>query len=635
LITKTQDIHLRLFGTPQCTIESATFFPAKAYALLTALLLAPGGFMTRQAAATLLWDGVSQAKAFGNLRQLLRRLLQIGSGDDALVVVTDTMVHAGPGTLKSDLSLFLAACHAQDIETQLSGLLMMRGELLDGLETGQDDFYLWLLSERARVKNQFFTLAASVLHEVTRFGKWKQNDIAALADCILDLEPEREESYRLLIEAHGRCGDFAASERVYQSLLQMLAADDNRRPEPATIAVYRRVQGAMPARAEASAAVPPPASQRKPRVAFLAPVRADGEAVTVLTRAFVEDVANSLVRFRTFAVIAPHSSFAFGGEIPGGTQVDYRVQSTLLGTTMSFSLLDCKTYEILWSSEFPFEESQFNLLFRVLSKHVASVLAEQIEWHQIEPSRQFGSDAYRHLLSGQSLLQKCDLPMLRRARGEFRKAADLDTGLAAARARVAQTLQLEWLMLGGGDPFLLQRAKAEAEAAIQADPASGTGHWMAAVVALYQRDYEGSARKFYEAESLSPNSADLLLQHADALAHFGEPVAAWERFEHAIELNPLAPDIYWWAGASIAFDLQDYGKAVELCGRMENDEPALRVLTASHALNGDLDNARLCAVRLMETYPGITAREIVKLSPDKNSAANENFYHGLKLAGLI
>ena len=44
----------------------------------------------------------------------------------------------------------------------------------------------------------------------------------------------------------------------------------------------------------------------------------------------------------------------------------------------------------------------------------------------------------------------------------FRKAVDIDHGMAVARARVAQSLQLEWLMLGGNDPHLLHRAKAEA-----------------------------------------------------------------------------------------------------------------------------------------------------------------------------
>jgi hypothetical protein len=36
----------------------------------------------------------------------------------------------------------------------------------------------------------------------------------------------------------------------------------------------------------------------------------------------------------------------------------------------------------------------------------------------------------------------------------------------------------------------------------------------------------------------------------------------------------------------------------------------------------------------MEAYPGMTAREIVKLSPDRDQSTNDLFYEGLRLAGV-
>lgn len=52
-------------------------------------------------------------------------------------------------------------------------------------------------------------------------------------------------------------------------------------------------------------------------------------------------------------------------------------------------------------------------------------------------------------------------------------------------------------------PHLLHRAKAEADASVEIDPALGVGHWMCAVVALYQRDFDISAERFFEAEALA------------------------------------------------------------------------------------------------------------------------------------
>jgi Tfp pilus assembly protein PilF len=189
-------------------------------------------------------------------------------------------------------------------------------------------------------------------------------------------------------------------------------------------------------------------------------------------------------------------------------------------------------------------------------------------------------------------------------------------------------------MLGGSDPHLLHRAKAEAEASVEIDAASGIGQWMSAVVALYQRDFDTSAEQFMEAEALAPNSADLLLQHADALAHFGQTDQAWDRFQRAIDLNPFAPDIYWWAGASIAYKREEYQTAIDLCANMRNDESTLRLLTVCHALLGNAEDAAEYARRLQEIYPGMTARQFSLVSPNKDPRVNEKLFEAFRLAGI-
>lgn len=624
---------IRILGVPEIEVATPTTFPEKGYALIAALILAPEKKQSRQVLASMLWEDVDQARALANLRQLLMRLKKLQPEDEPFVLAPGTMLVAGPGSERSDLAFFLEGCQATDIEKRMRALSLMRGQLLDGIDTGQDQFYLWLLSERGRIRDHFFSLAATLLEDLTRFGASKQRDIAAVAKLVIDYEPDREDSYRLVMEAYARSGHTDGIARTYETLSRVLKSEQ-RAPSAAVTAIHKRVLSGN------ALVIPHEVSARNhtvSRVGFRAPIQVDGTAASPIINAFIEDVANSLTRFRSFAVIAPHTTFAMSGEVPADrlANLDFTVRSTLLTPDhISCSVVHEASSQILWSAEYVLGGKNFHLAFRFLSKSIAATVAEVIERHSLDPSGVYTPTAYLHLLEGQRLLKNCDLPLLRRARREFRQAVDLDRGMAAPRARIAQTLQLEWLMLGGNDPYLLQRARAEAEAAIEADPASCMGHWMSAVVALYQRDYEGSALKFAEAETLAPHSADLLLQYADALAHFGEPAEGWKRFELAIDLNPMAPDIYWWAGASIAFKIGDYGKSVELCRKMSNDEPALRVLTASLALSGDLDEARNAADRLMEIYPGMTAREIVRLSPDKNSAANEEFYNGLRLAGV-
>ncbi|WP_186663401.1 BTAD domain-containing putative transcriptional regulator [Rhizobium daejeonense] len=630
---------IRLFGMPRCEAGHQTFFPIKGLVLIAALLLSPSRFLTRQAAAFLLWENAEEKRAAANLRQLLLRLQQHAIDGEPFVVSTMAGLTVGPATRRSDLEAFLLSLKDEDIDSRLKGLLAVTGELLQGVEAGTEQFDFWLLSQRNRLNDQFYSAVNRLLDDVTRFGTRKSVDIATIADRALQLEPDREETYRLFMNAYARAGDLAASDRIFDRLIRHTQLD-GRSPESETLALHRRLRARVEAIALSPSASSAGATCRRPRVAFLRPTKIDGSSFPSFVQAFVEDIANSLVRYRTFAVISPHSSFLTSDDASNGLyrtlRADYCVKATVFDNMrLSFAMIEEATGEIVWSLEVVLAERQLHSAFRMLSKQIAAALAEQIERLQLAPARQHDGGAYHHLLSGQQLLRgKCDLPLLRRARSEFRKAIEIDPQMSVARARTAQSLQLEWLMLGGDDPHLLHRAKAEAEAAIEIDPALGIGHWMRAVVALYQRDFETSAQGFFEAEALAPNSADLLIQHADALAHFGEKDLAWQRFQQAIDLNPLAPDIYWWAGASIALKRDDYRTAVDLCTKMENDEPALRVLTASHALNGNLEAARGYARRLQEIYPGLSAREISGVSPDKDPAANEKLYTAFRLAGI-
>jgi len=633
-----EQVPIKLFGTPRYGAGSQAFFPLKGFVLIAALVLAPGQTLTRQAAASLLWENASQKRALGNLRQLLLRLQQCFGNDEPAVIINNNDVAAGPTALRSDLSQFLSAVRAGDVETRRDGILGMDGDLLDGTDVDGEQFYLWIASERNRLRELFFNAVAQLLEDVTRFGGRTSSLIASIADCALRLEPDREETYRNLMSAYARTGDHDASERIFESLGKRLRSED-RAPEASTIALRRRLKGYV---ADSNALDIPPErpTRAKPRVAFLPPVSVDKRPTQPIVQAFIEDVANTLVRYRTFRVLAPHSSFAAARDAVGESyqllRADYRVQSTVFDNTrLSIALIEENSSEIIWSLEVALNERQIYAAFRLLSKQIAAALAERLERYHVEQGRHHDSSAYIHLLSGQQLLRgKCDLPLLRRARAEFRKAVDLDSGMAAARARIGQSLQLEWLMLGGSDPHLLHRANAEAKASIDIDPTLGIGHWMCAVVALYQRNFDVSAEKFFEAEALAPNSADLLIQHADALAHFGEHEEAWSRFQTAIDLNPLAPDIYWWAGASIALKREDYSTAVQLCGRMENDESALRILTVSHSLNGDLEMAKQYGRRLQENYPEMTARQLSLLSPNRDPAVNEKFYQAYRSAGI-
>lgn len=633
---------IRVLGAPSAAEARPGFaFPAKGFQLLALLARAPSGMVRRREAASLLWDAASDAEAFVNLRQLLARVRRFPAPAGAFVVADTQSLILGPGADAIDLCAFDRLIGSGRPEQIREGVALFQGELLEGIEDVNPEFLDWLMRERARLREQFFAATSHALMEMTRYGRASERDLRSLANRMLAISPEREETYRVLIEAFGRNGSFDSAARLYEELSDMLVREHSVSPSIETTAVARRVFAAASQRGgEVASGRPSPV----PRVAFFVPRRLDASSDEGVLHALIEDVANELTRYRTFAVLAAHSSFQVDHDsgMPTDNTVlraDYTVSGFVRrdggGPTLVLRMTRCAGGTVAWSGDIPFGGGDLVEAFRRISLRVASSLAAELERDALSELRRGGSQgAYRCYLEGQVRLGQCDLPRLRQARARFREAVASDPGFAAPHARIAQTLYLEWLMLGGSDPLLLRAAREAAQASVRLDHDSALGHWMSAVVALYQRDFDEVEDRFAEAETLNPHSADLLLQHGDALACFGRADDGWQRFSRALDLNPLPPDHYWWAGASIAFNRGDFNGAIELCGRLASDESVLRILTVSHARIGDREQASLYARRLIETYPGLTAAEMAKLVPYRDLRDREAYADGLRLAGI-
>ena len=640
------DIEIRLLGTPELVRPAGgVVFPAKGFQLLALLARAPAKRLPRKDLAALLWDNDTEAAALSNLRQLLARMRKAAAGHDDLLDADTKTIALGGGAALIDLNLFEIGYRSGAPEQALRGLLLFRGELLEGISETTDAFSHWLTLERTALRERFFSAASSILIELTRFGRAPEQDLRAVADRMLALDPEREASYRSLIEAYGRNGMYEEAERIYRSLIAMLEREFGVPPQPETAAVLRRVLAGRGYKAPDAVAQKSHAVQ--PRVAFLAPAwiipPGAGEASqTALLHALVEDIANELARYRSFVTLAPHSSFklAHDSGMPADNSVlraDYTVSGFIKPSDrdkiLVLRMADCRNGEILWAGEFSFRPEDLVRSFRMLSLQVASTLANSVERNLLDVMRRDGSNqAYLHYLDGRELLKNSDLPRLRRARRSFQQAIELNSGMALAHARIAQTLYLEWLALGGNDPEILRHGRQAAELATKIDPGAGFTHLMCGSVALYQRDFDYSAEKFAEAEALSPNSADFLVQHADALSCFGEEESGWERFQLALDLNPFAPDHYWWAGASILLQKKDFAGAINLCARMESENSVLRILTACHAHLGNNADAREYWRRFQELYPNTDPDSAVKLAPFKHESSKQTVLEGLRLA---
>ncbi|WP_162820805.1 BTAD domain-containing putative transcriptional regulator [Microvirga calopogonii] len=637
------DVTVRVLGIPEFGLPSpGRVFPVKGFQLLALLASSSSHKMTRKQIASLLWDSRNEAVALANLRQLLARIRQAAKNTE-LISSSVEEVELGKDAAQIDvISFFISLEHHSPAKWE-QALHLFRGDLLEGINEATDEFLYWLTSYRELLRERFFSAASTALLEWTRYGNASSDRLRDLARRMVTLDPQREATYRLLIEAYGRNSMFDDVELTLKALEAVLLREHNDRPSKETMAVARRVLSWRSSYEHESA--PTPSTHSAPRVAFLAPIHIEGGRIGGIVGALIEEVANELSRYRSIAVLAPHSSFQVDHDsgLPRDNSLlrcDYSVSGFIRrnrsSTVLSLRMTEWNSLQIVWAAQFEIDPSTLLKSFELIVARVASSLASAIEQETLRKLLSTKShEAYLSFLNGERSLLNCDLPRLRRARSDFWRAAQADPMFSPARARIATTLYLEWIQLGGTDPQLLTTAQEQAAFAAKLDPNSALGHWTLATVALYQRDFDTCEAKFAEAASLCPNSAELLVQHADALAHLGDPDAGWSRFERALDLNPLPPDRYWWAGASIAFRQKRYTTVVELCGKLASDESALGILAASHAYLGDLRTARAYGRRHKEIYPGSTAYEKSTVGPDRLAEHREHRLHGLRMAGIL
>ncbi len=634
---------INLVGCPEIVgLPPGTIFPEKGFQLLALLALAPGRRIKRKRIASLLWEKGDEAAALTNLRQLLARLRRIFPDEWHLIDVGAKELAIDDEFGIIDLTRILKVTNSASDSEVGSILPHFRGELLSGLDDGGEEFAHWLHTERSRLREIFLAAASGLLMRLTRFGRAPEAELKAIATAMLTFEPEREATYRVLIEAYGRNGMLEEAKALYTSMTRMLRCEHGTPPGFETEAVARKVFASSPAWSP-----PPPATttlNKTPRIAFLKPVWLGSGEPPALGTALIQDVADGLSRYRTFKSLAPHSSFQVDHDsgLPMDNallKADYTVSGYVragkVSSLLTLRMVNCHSQEIVWAGEFPFDIDRLHYSFRLLSERVAASLASGLERDLVEAARlQRTERAYMHLLSGKKELGICHLPNIRRARKCFEMAIAEDRNYSCAYGRLAQALYLEWLMLGADVPELVSAARRHAQTAIDTDPNNALGYWMDGAVAFYQRAFGEARARFDTAEVLAPNAADMLVEYADMLAHVGSPAESARRFDEAISLNPMPPDHYWWVGATISFNIGDIPTTIERCQRLSNDEAVLRLLTASHALAGDIGRARAYGRRLMETYPSQTAADMVGISPETDPAISKRFVEGLRLAGI-
>jgi DNA-binding SARP family transcriptional activator/TolB-like protein len=637
---------LQLLGNPVLRLGDGTAVKLrqKAHALAALLYLEFSGRTRRATLAERIWEDSTAEQAMTNLRQtLLHTREQESKHGFDLFRADATEIELNPDVALDlrDVGRVRSAADIAELERLIGEY---RGELLAGLDGVGNEFGHWLTLERTRIENQFAMFATEA---ALRIGG--QDGRAALGK-LAERLPYSEVVLRATVELFRAEGNEAGARSALTTFRNRLQHGLGLEPSTEMLDMFRDAEPAPPAvPATPQRRVTDPGYRQSfvPRVVLLPPLQdfKQSNFPRHLAPALVEDVTIGLSRLKSVSVIAPHTAwqldpFTALDEVRAH-QIDYAVESRIApqysgdGLSLAVRLVRASNREIVWADKFAFDAVKAPEYYWDLTNGIARALATSIETAELQRERtERDPNAYSHYLDGRHNLRTFDLPKVRRGRKSLRMARDIDPEQSSIESALARSYVVEWVLRSGSDKSLLDRAKLHAERAVSIDPNDGTAYRELGRVALFERDLDKSLEHMAVAADLAPNHADILADFADTLAHNSNMLAAQEKIDAAMRLNPIPPDEYLWTLGGINFFRGRFEEALTNLGKMRNPEPAYRLMAAAAAMAGRMDLARRYRLQALKLQPDFTTARWLSRVPQRDPADVDLYIQALQKAGF-
>ncbi len=366
-----------------------------------------------------------------------------------------------------------------------------------------------------------------------------------------------------------------------------------------------------------------------------------------LAPGLTEDITTNLSRFRNLSVISRASAFVLRERAVAAREAarEFGVRYVVTGSVqkaghrikISIQLADAVRDRVIWGEQYSREIDDIFDIQDEITQIIVSATAVQIESSERDRTRTLPpSDlrAYGFLLQGQQRIFHYRREENNLARQFYEEALTLDPLYARALAAKSRTINLDWRYGWSEEASALDEALALARQATDLDQTDARGFGELGYVHLYRREHDAAISAYERASLLNPNDADLMSDMADALAHAGQSEEAIELLHKAMRINPFYPDQYLWHLGGAYYNLHRYEEAIHAIESMQNSTEGRRVLAASYAQMGRMDEARQHAQKVLEAHPNFNVEQWGKVVPDRLEADVAHFAEGLRKAGL-
>lgn len=608
---------LRLVDEDDCDVA----FPEKGLLILAQAIAGGHREQSRNDVAKLLWNEVVPSQAFVNLRKTISRITsrQEELGHTFLSFSPST-VRMQPDSIASDLDDI-----GRNAEQDALSRFQWAGEKF------RDDFLKDLKSQ------------GRALHDWIE--QRRADHAALLRECLINAAeiatgPDRKLVRSAAVKLLEKNPDDDEVRKILKTVLTLEGRHYDTRLLSGGGLVAATAKAALP-----SSLLETMGETRPPRVVLLPPGAGNADAAaTLFAHSLIEDVTIGLCALRSVSVIAPYTAAQISVQADKASTYEQHAISYILDTrltnegsrqTLFTQLIFFANDEVIWADRFTLDDDGLMRSRQEIARQIAFAIASQVERNEtMRKTYESNGSSYRSYLLGQRYLKQLNLPEVRRARKSFREALSQNADLAPAMSGLARSYFVEWLLTARGDSELLALAEQHARDAIAIDDTLAAGYRELGVVKLYSRQFDESIEFHEKAEALSPQHANVIASYADTLVQASRPDGGLRKIEAAINLNPMAPDEYFWTAAGACYSLSQYDQALDYIERMRDPTPADRLAAASWGMLGNRKKAGQYVRKTFEVHPDFNLDKWIAIVPFREEWQRTHYCEGLRKAGF-
>jgi TolB-like protein/cytochrome c-type biogenesis protein CcmH/NrfG len=356
-----------------------------------------------------------------------------------------------------------------------------------------------------------------------------------------------------------------------------------------------------------------------------------------------EDLITDLSRITGLFVIARNSSFTYKGKSVDVRQVarEMGVRFILEGSARRASgrvrinaqLIDAVGGGHLWVDRFDRDLADiFAVQDEVVGKIVSALAGKLSDVKLPTAKRPANLEAYECCVRGRLIYARSP-EAGKTARLLFERAVTLDPQFAEAHMWLARSYVIAWVVFAEPTDPYRALAVTTASRAVALDPDDAAAHSTLGVIQLYEKQWAEAAREFETALRLNPNLAHAWSAMSELFVFKGEPARGIDCAKKGLRLDPISPFGAFYLGQA-HYAARRYDDAIEMLRRGISHAASRRLLAASLAQFGRIDDARKEAKRFMQANPHFSVSYWSSNQPYRDEAARQHIVEGYLKAGL-